>query len=398
MRRLSLSVCVLAAVISAGPGAEARSSRRIALNVSPRDVLIDDRVEIRATGLLPRQTVVLQALAPDVHGRVWRSRVSYRAASTGVVDTRRAMRLFWSLIPADGRRVSNSSFVPPFQGPVTITMLVNGRPAAHATIQRRLAAPGLVTHDYAVGDAGFVGTFYEIPSTTPRPAVLSLGGSAGGHGALHDPLLASRGYPTLSLAYFNEPGLPAHLQNIPLEYFANALRWLGAQPGVDPNRIGVVGLSRGAEVAILLGATYPDLVDGVFACTTSAQVLGGLPSGVAWTLDGSPTPFGPLPVTMIIAPVVITGGGKDEIIDSAVAARTLAGAARANGQTNVVAHVYPNAGHGVGCRIPNIPIPAEYQLSPTTTEEAGGTPAANAQAAAVTWPLLLRFLASLPAR
>jgi dienelactone hydrolase len=151
-------------------------------------------------------------------------------------------------------------------------------------------------------------------------------------------------------------------------------------------------------VALILAATYPDLIDGVFACTTGAQVLAGLPSGAAWTLDGNPIPLGELPVTKIKAPVVITGGGKDEVIESAIAARTLAAAARANGQTNVVARVYPNAGHGVGCRVPNLPIPAEFQISPTTTEEVGGTPAANAEAASLAWPILLRFLAALPAR
>jgi hypothetical protein len=30
------------------------------------------------------------------------------------------------------------------------------------------------------------------------------------------------------LAYFGEPGIPATEQDIPLEYFAKALRWLAA--------------------------------------------------------------------------------------------------------------------------------------------------------------------------
>jgi uncharacterized protein len=85
------------------------------------------------------------------------------------------------------------------------------------------------------------------PARTPAAtsAVLVLGGSEGGLPVRLPEALASRGHPTLAVAYFGLAGLPRTLANIPLEYFVTSLRWLARQPGVDPKRIVVVGASRG---------------------------------------------------------------------------------------------------------------------------------------------------------
>jgi hypothetical protein len=59
-----------------------------------------------------------------------------------------------------------------------------------------------------------------LPASAParRPALLIFGGSEGGlSGTLIAALLAAHGYPALALAYFNAPGLPATLSDIPLE-------------------------------------------------------------------------------------------------------------------------------------------------------------------------------------
>lgn len=102
-----------------------------------------------------------------------------------------------------------------------------------------------------------------------------LGGSEGGLPCDSEPsLLASHGFPTLALAYFGVPGLPSHLRLIPLEYFRRAFEWLGRQPGVDPAKLVVLGISRGGEAALLLGSTYPDLVHGVAEYVGSSKVLG----------------------------------------------------------------------------------------------------------------------------
>jgi dienelactone hydrolase len=119
----------------------------------------------------------------------------------------------------------------------------------------------------------------------------------GSDGRLNEPaaaLLASHGYAVLTLAYFGYEGLPEYLIEVPLEYFGKAFDWLKLQPETDEKRLGVIGLSRGGELALLLGATYSD-IDVVVAGAPSGIVHTGL-SGTrpskrsAWSLNGTSIP------------------------------------------------------------------------------------------------------------
>src|SRR5580704_8124789 len=133
----------------------------------------------------------------------------------------------------------------------------------------------------AVTTNGLVANFY-VPSDAhdPLPAVIVIGGSGGGmdeRTAWEARVLAEHGYATLHLAYFLAPGLPTVLHLIPLEYFKTAVDWLRAQPGVDPERIGVVGTSIGGMAALVLAAHYPEF----------KVVVAAVPSSVIWTTFGS---------------------------------------------------------------------------------------------------------------
>ncbi len=132
-------------------------------------------------------------------------------------------------------------------------------------------------------------------------------GSEGGlfSGSWSATVFASWGVPTLGLAYFGEPGLPADLQQIPLEYFAKAMDWLDAQPAVRSGKTVVAGGSRGGELALLLGATYPR-VSAVIADVPSGFVWGDTRgSGAAWTLGGVDLPS--VPPAPGAEPAVVAG-------------------------------------------------------------------------------------------
>ena len=118
-------------------------------------------------------------------------------------------------------------------------------------------------------------------------------------------------------------------------------------------------------------------------------------AGEAWTRGGKPVPYGPIRVERIAGPVLVFGAGKDEIFASALAVQRIVERARAYGRSDVVGRIYPKAGHGIGCVAANLPL-AGALTDGSFTYELGGTRAANERVAAASWPLVLRFLATLP--
>jgi dienelactone hydrolase len=393
--RLSLVVAVVVGSALTATGATSTGSA-VKLVVSPSSVLLDQQVDVQVRGLRPGRKIRLEATTRDALGKRWRSRLIYRADASGVVDTRSHMRLFWSLEPTT-KQAEPSPFFPTV-GPMTVTVRAfAGKRMLAAGSFVRQAGTNVTRNDVTLAEEGFIGAYFAPAAGTSRPAVLQLGGGLGGYGYFPAALLAGHGYPILSLAYFNEPGLPKTLKEIPLEYFAKALRWLGEQPGVEPNRILVYGVSRGAEAALLLGAMYPELVHGVIASSPSADVLGAYPGpGAAWTLGGKPIPEGPIPVWQIPGPVLAFGGGRDLYYSSAYAVHELVERAGEHGRNNVEGRIYGDAGVGVGFAIPNLPTYGRVIKLGNHYIGVGGTPGANVRAWAASWPLVLRFIRALP--
>jgi uncharacterized protein len=160
--------------------------------------------------------------------------------------------------------------------------------------------------------------FYNI-SDQPQEALILLGGSEGGKSwsdhTAHIQQFIELGYAVLSLAYFGIDSLPAHLRSIPLEYFTRAFRWLSSQKEVIPDRYTLVGVSRGAELALLLGSTYLE-VKAVVAIAPSSVVFPGPPIGIldalggqhsAWSLQGQEIAFVPIPYSWTTLQGMITG-------------------------------------------------------------------------------------------
>ena len=144
----------------------------------------------------------------------------------------------------------------------------------------------------------FVANLYLPAGEGPFPGVLLVGGSGGGIGWQDEMgvLLAEKGFGALALAYFRMDGLPKDLENIPVEYFQGALGFLASHQAVDPERIGVVGVSKGGEIALLL-SSYDRKIRAVVAFVPSAVVFQsiaeGFPHTSSWTYKGEPLPFVP---------------------------------------------------------------------------------------------------------
>ncbi|MDQ7958053.1 MAG: acyl-CoA thioester hydrolase/BAAT C-terminal domain-containing protein [Pseudomonadota bacterium] len=245
-------------------------------------------------------------------------------------------------------------------------------------------------------------------------------------------LLSARGYTTLALAYFAMPGLPATLDRIPLEYFGSALQWFAGQPSVQAERLGVVGASRGGELALLLGASFRQL-RCVVAYVPSGVTWGAYPSSghSAWTLAdqelahaapdeaqweaavaagrAGPEEHGwyrfalqqsavreqaSIRVEQIQGPVPLISGMDDGLWPSTELADLAVQRAWREKFAHRMDHLaYPEAGHGIGW--PGGPTTVTRFTHPVSVEalDCGGTPAGNARARRDSWARALDFLA-----
>lgn len=278
-----------------------------------------------------------------------------------------------------------------------------------------------------VSEGGLVAAFMSPTSGGPHPAIIVLGGSEGGTGLVRSlgRQFAQQGYAVLALSYFGAPGLPATAEEIPLEYFDRAIEWLARQPQVDPGRLGIFGVSKGGEAALLIGSRSPRL-RAVAAGVPSGLVWQGIPARAGspptstWSLAGAPAPYLPydptvrfdfarymesiyalysgalptvdehpdavIPVERINGPVLLISGKNDAMWPSTAMSDMVVARLRERGFSHPVEHLaYDAAGHAVASP-PALPNTSGYP-----DEAVGGTAEGNAAARADMWPRLLAF-------
>ena len=396
---------------------------RVALRVEPETVVVDQLPRITAVGLQPGQTATITAQIRTTRDRLFAS-ATFRADARGIVSLDRdapesgsyagvdATGLLWSVLP-DSTRPDQADapaadladlpeFKPPAPVVIGLELRVEGRTIAVARITQTFLAPGV--RRVALRENGRVGTLFLPPAgRRPSSAILVLGGSEGGQSTERAMLLAAHGHAALALAYFRDDGLPSHLANIPLEYFGRALKWLAAQSDVAGAPLAVLGASRGAEAALLIAATYPD-VRAVVAYAPSSIAWSGIPVNgsnapvSAWTLRGEPVSFAAgkrtlddqdsvakyaIQVERVRGPILLLAGADDKLWPSARMARMV------NERFQRLQHsyastvlVYPDAGHAIA--FPYLAVAPRLSL--------GGTVTGTANADRESWQAVLAFL------
>ena len=276
--------------------------------IQPTGDRIDQEIVLRIEVLSPNEIIELDAQAFDQKGEAWVSHAAFQADAKGTVDlstdaplpnssydTIDSMGLFWSMHPLAGDP-SSSFKCKDDQFTVAFTLLRNGHPQESKTLTRFLKKPEVERKE--IRENGIAGVLFAPPSKTPLPVIITLSGSNGGFSENRAKLLASHGFAVLALGYFGAEGLPPKLQDIPLEYFEQAFSWLKTQPQIDSSRIGLYGISRGGELALLLGSTFPNSIQAITAVVPSSVVYGGLSETPvnAWTYRGKPVlPSAPVP-------------------------------------------------------------------------------------------------------
>lgn len=167
-----------------------------------------------------------------------------------------------------------------------------------ARAQTASPAPAMPSGCSALGH-GLTGTLC-LPRGGGRkhPAVILLGGSEGGNSmAGLAPRFAAHGYAAASVAYFRAPGQPDVLVDVPVETVERAIDVLRTTKGVDAAHVGILGISKGGELALLAASTY-SAIKAVVAVVPSPIAYFGLgernmPTGCSWSERGKPLPCVP---------------------------------------------------------------------------------------------------------
>jgi dienelactone hydrolase len=136
-----------------------------------------------------------------------------------------------------------------------------------------------------------------------QPLIVGLGGSEGGNAWASDvwkkqrDTFIAQGYSFLAVAYFGEQGTPANLDRIALEGVHEAIREAAKNPKINSECVALIGGSKGAELALLLGSHYSD-IDAVVAIVPGNAVYPALTVAMntpSFTLNGESMPFVPIP-------------------------------------------------------------------------------------------------------
>ena len=386
----------------------------------PGRVMVDEPVAFRASGLQPGERASVRAELTDGDGVHWISQADFAADSQGAIDTAKqapvkgsykevsAAGLIWSMMPSS-RRIFR--YRPPRGGAaqsIELHLLRGGAQIASGRFEQAFVAEGVRRID--VHEGALRGALFLPPGSGPYPGVLVLGGSEGGLSPGRAEWLASRGFAAFALAYFRYDDLPRELAGIPLEYFGTALGWMAHQPGIAPERIAVMEMSRGAELALQIASMVPGIRAVVAYSPADVRYpacCGATPVPWAWTFRGQPLAWRPVlrfsPVEAIRAaieverihgPILLTSGEADRVWESPAMADSIVARLKRNRFAYEVVHLnYAHAGHTAG--LPEI-VPAwkgEFR-HPVSGQmmELGGTPEGNAMASLDAIPKVLDFL------
>lgn len=411
----SLGVALAVALLTGGLAACSGGApgKPAVIQVSEPSALADQAIDIRVTGLSASEQVTVSAQATDAAKGTWRSSAVYTAGQDGTVDLEKAapksgsyqgkdgMGLFWSMIPV-APASQDQYFTPPAPQrqsgyPVTLTVTSSsGAKLAGRTVTREWMAKGETARTLSLAKDKVAGELFLPPPGTPRHAgVLVFGGAEGGMSQVYGAAqLAAHGYPALTVAYFDWPGLPSALDDIPLEYFETAGKILASQPQVDPAHVLVMGYSRGSEAALQLADDFPTLFHGAVVYSPSWQVNAAQDDQTrdAWSLGPKVIDPGPIDVNHISGPVLAFAGDLDSLWRSAPSATLIIDAlTAAHSPYQHQAFIYQYAGHGEGMQ--------PYQpAGDTTMANLGGTRAGNVAAQRDGWPKMLAMLAGLTAK
>ncbi|WP_226481518.1 acyl-CoA thioesterase/bile acid-CoA:amino acid N-acyltransferase family protein [Natrinema amylolyticum] len=400
----------------------------------PDTVPIDDPFTLEIGGLPTDTDVEVVATVEDGRGVSWSASATYDVTDgtidldadvpiAGDYDVADTMRLIQHMEPATDSR---APYVPRPEERLSVEVATDEAVVGSTTVTRPFGDPGVTATEF--DHERLVGEVFEPPGTEPAPAVVALHGSRGEPATGMARLLASNGFVALALQYFGADGLPSELVEVPVEFVDEAASWLLEHERVAGSQVGLIGGSKGGELALLAGSQF-DSIGAVVGISASGVAWEGVSMtdvspGPSWTLEGEPVPYVPyaddpsvrdrsppfefeplyvasfdaasdeeiddatIPVEEIDGPVLLVSGGADRLWNAVELSAVAIDRLEAHGDDAEYDHlVFEDAGHAI--QFPYVPTANRRVIRPYVL---GGTPAGYAEADAEHWPRALETL------
>jgi len=304
---------VFAAALMLGMALGIGGATELKMVATPSIALYGEPFSWKITGLRPGERVTVKAASTDARRILWASEAVFQADASGTVDVGKQapvsggyaeadiFGLLWSMKAANSDPKKPIAFRHDGVNGWMVDLTAVNSAGATATTRFRCVfqRPGEALVRVPLEQDGLRGFLYHPATGGPFPGVVILGG---GDGRLNEgwaQALAANGFAALTLAWFNNQGLPDELVEIPLEYFDRAAVWMKAQPKVKTGGLGLMGGSKGGEAALIAASRNKDF-RAVVALTPAAHMWEGhtlrffspdYKPVSSWSLGGRPLPF-----------------------------------------------------------------------------------------------------------
>lgn len=141
-------------------------------------------------------------------------------------------------------------------------------------------------------ETGSLNGYHFIPDhKTHEGVIIAFGGAEGQCEQWFGEYYSTLGYEVLCLYYFGQANQPKKLEEVPIEFFDEALCYLD-----HPDDLTVYGVSKGAELALLL-ATHYECIDHLILNGPSSHIYPGTnPTKSAWSYQGKPLETAVIPL------------------------------------------------------------------------------------------------------
>lgn len=357
------------------------------LSVHPTRALVDEPFKVLVENLPPASPVTLHSLHYSEDKDYWEAFGHYTSDHRGMVTVaedvslggtytgKEPMGLLWSMRPEPGSRTGLRLRKRIVTSPMLVHISVySGHvtegfrkqpPLASVLTERWYMAPGVQRID--IEEKGVRGTLFIPPGPGPFPGLLDMWGGGGGLLEYRSALLASHGFVSLALEYFS-PG-ELRTADLQLNFFESAFDIVKEHPLVIPDRVGIIGLSLGAILALHLAAESKNIKPHCIICISGhhlypfGSTIGSVQEKSSleykerfdennyciWRDARLPVPSDPsekIDVRKIKCPMLLVCGDDDQNTPAVESAEDIADMMRSGGNLHLLSTLmYPDTGH-----------------------------------------------------